>query len=66
LFKTVVKPLTFNNVINVALLLTNNSFNFEKTLTFNFENIVVLSDVISFASMVFKPATFYNEWLRIK
>jgi hypothetical protein len=51
----VVKPLIFNDVINVALLLTNNSFKFEKPLTFNFENIVVLSYVISFASLVFKP-----------
>ncbi len=54
LFK-VVKPLIFNDVINVALSFTNNSFKFEKPLTFIFENKVVLSDVISFASIVFKP-----------
>ncbi len=45
----IVNPLIFNDVINVALSFTSNSFNFENPLTFNFENIVILSDVILFA-----------------
>ncbi len=51
----VVNPLIFNDEINVALSFTNNSFKFEKPLTFKFENIVILSDVILFALMSFKP-----------
>jgi hypothetical protein len=59
LFK-VANPLMFNedNIIvsfKISLLLTNNSLQFEKPLTFKFENIVVLSDVILFASISFKP-----------
>jgi hypothetical protein len=51
----VVKPLIFNDEINVTLSFTNNSFKFENPLTFKFEYIVILSDVILFASMSFKP-----------
>jgi hypothetical protein len=45
----------FNVVINVALSFTCYSFKFENPLTFKFENIVILSDVILFASISFKP-----------
>jgi hypothetical protein len=49
-----VRPPIFNHVINVAYSFTINSFKSEKPLTFNFENILILSDVILFASMSFK------------
>jgi hypothetical protein len=49
------KSAIFNDVLNVALSLTNNSFRFENPITSKFEEIVVLSDVISFASISFKP-----------
>ncbi len=49
------KPLIFNDKIIVALSFTNNSFQVETPLAFKFENIVILSDVILFASMSFKP-----------
>jgi hypothetical protein len=64
-FFKVVKPLIFNDVIKVALLLSNNSFKFEKTLTFNFENIVILSDVILFASISFKPVGEKNATIHL-
>jgi hypothetical protein len=51
----VVKPPIFNEEINVALSFTNNSFKFENPLTLKFEYIVILSDVILFASISFKP-----------
>ncbi len=50
----VVSPLIFNDVINVALLFASNSYKFEKSPTFKLDNIVILSDVILFASMSFK------------
>jgi hypothetical protein len=53
LFK-VVKPTIFNDVINVTFSLSNNSFNFENPRTFKFENIVILSDGILFASISFE------------
>ena len=62
LFK-VVNPLIFNDVINVALSFTSNSFKFENPLTFKFENVVKLSDVILFASISFKPVAVYSSHL---
>ena len=41
--------------INETLLSTNSSFKFENPLTFKLEQIVILSDVILFALMSFKP-----------
>jgi hypothetical protein len=51
----VVKPHISNDEIDIALSFTNKSFKSENKISCNFENIVILSDVILFALMSYKP-----------